>query len=85
MMISGMPCVLEDVLDRDDRRGSYEENAPSSRASQTRAAELRQRERDAREAAAAATLPHVRAAHERAAATWRALAERRERTLGEYA
>lgn len=77
--------MLDDVLDRDEGLGSDDEFTSASRASQTRAAEFRQREREALQAAAAATLPYVRIAHERSAATWRALAQRRERTLGELA
>ncbi|HVI32507.1 hypothetical protein [Phenylobacterium sp.] len=74
--------MLEHLLDR-DRPASDDTATPSARASQARVSELRQREREALLLAAEAALPHVRAAHERAAAKWRELADRRERRLGE--
>lgn len=76
--------MLENLLDRGERPASDDFATPSARASQARVSELRQREREALRLAGETTLPHVRAAHERAAAKWRELADRRERRLGEH-
>lgn len=82
--------MLEDLLDRTGQPAAERPAAdtlptPTARASQAPVSELRQKEREALRLAAEAPLPHVRAAHERAAAKWRELADRRERRLGEDA
>lgn len=77
--------MLEDLLDRTQQPDSDKPATPTARASQAPVSELRQKEREALRLAAEATLPHVRIAHERAAAKWRELADRRERRLGEHA
>lgn len=80
-----MLALFDRVLDRTENSETANLATPTARASQAPVLELRQKEREALRLAAEAHLPGVRAAHERAAAKWRELADRRERRLGENA